>query len=117
MYGVADDPVDHMKCYLFKTCDTLEDCPECTTGNEKSRGQKCFSKPRGKSKVFLNHVDINVFLKPRGHKKLITKRFKRDVEISRNVAEISGKSDLYAVTKLMKRCLKRRFIEKDLQKF
>lgn len=32
MFGVNDDPTDHMKCFLFKTCDTLEPCDECTTG-------------------------------------------------------------------------------------
>lgn len=33
MFGVNDDPTDHMKCFLFKTCDTLEPCDECTTGS------------------------------------------------------------------------------------
>merc|ERR1712045_941591 len=32
MYGVKDTPKDHMKCFMFKTCDHLEPCPECTTG-------------------------------------------------------------------------------------
>lgn len=35
MFGVNDDPTDHMKCFLFKTCDTLEPCDECTTGIKK----------------------------------------------------------------------------------
>ena len=32
MYGVQDSPKDHMKCFMFKTCDHLEPCEECTTG-------------------------------------------------------------------------------------
>ena len=35
MFGVNDDPTDHMKCFLFKTCDTLEPCDECITGTLK----------------------------------------------------------------------------------
>merc|ERR1711981_122615 len=34
MYGVNDDPTDHMKCLLFKTCDPLEACDDCITGPE-----------------------------------------------------------------------------------
>merc|ERR1712045_705741 len=34
MYGVNDDPTDHMKCLLFKTCDHLEACDDCITGPE-----------------------------------------------------------------------------------
>lgn len=35
MFGVEDEPTDHRKCFLFKSCDTLEDCdhPGCITGN------------------------------------------------------------------------------------
>ena len=33
MYGIKDDPKDKMKCFLFKTCDNLEPCDECTTGS------------------------------------------------------------------------------------
>ena len=32
MFGVNDDPTDHMKCLLFKTCDPLEACDDCITG-------------------------------------------------------------------------------------
>lgn len=32
MFGVLDDPNDHKKCFLFETCDTLEPCEDCTTG-------------------------------------------------------------------------------------
>ena len=28
----ADDPTDHMKCFLFKTCDYLDPCDECISG-------------------------------------------------------------------------------------
>ena len=28
----SDDPHDHMKCFLFKTCDHLEACEQCITG-------------------------------------------------------------------------------------
>ena len=45
MYGVADDPTDHKKCYLFKTCDELEPCDDCTTGEKIS----IISKPLGTS--------------------------------------------------------------------
>jgi len=34
MFGVNDDPTDHMKCLLFKTCDPLEACDDCITGPE-----------------------------------------------------------------------------------
>merc|ERR1712179_695474 len=30
----SDDPHDHMKCFLFKTCDHLEACEQCITGPE-----------------------------------------------------------------------------------
>merc|ERR1712080_570254 len=29
-----DDPHDHMKCFLFKTCDPMEACDDCITGPE-----------------------------------------------------------------------------------
>ena len=32
MYGIKDSPKDHMKCFMFKTCDHKEPCPECTSG-------------------------------------------------------------------------------------
>ena len=34
MFGVSDSPTDHMKCFLFRKCDSLEPCIdiECTTG-------------------------------------------------------------------------------------
>ena len=28
----ADSPTDHMKCFLFKTCDYLDPCDECISG-------------------------------------------------------------------------------------
>ena len=40
MFGVDDTPTDHMKCFLFKTCDYLEACDDCTTG-KKSFIQCC----------------------------------------------------------------------------
>ena len=32
MFGVDDTPLDHNKCFLFKTCDHMESCPDCTSG-------------------------------------------------------------------------------------
>jgi len=32
MFNVTDDPKDHKKCFLFKTCDHLEPCMDCITG-------------------------------------------------------------------------------------
>ena len=32
MYGIKDSPLNHMKCFMFRTCDHLEPCEECTTG-------------------------------------------------------------------------------------
>merc|ERR1711997_302672 len=32
MFGEKDSPTDHMKCFLFRKCDTLEPCNDCTTG-------------------------------------------------------------------------------------
>merc|ERR1711953_925825 len=43
MFGVNDDPTDHMKCFLFKTCDTLEPCDECTTGPDYPPIDNCTS--------------------------------------------------------------------------
>ena len=37
MFGVNDDPIDHKKCFLFKSCDTIEDCDDCTTGKKQWR--------------------------------------------------------------------------------
>jgi len=34
MFSVSDSPTDHMKCFLFKTCDHLEACDDCITGPE-----------------------------------------------------------------------------------
>jgi len=34
MFPESDDPHDHMKCFLFKTCDHLEACDDCMTGPE-----------------------------------------------------------------------------------
>jgi len=33
-FGVDDEPMDHTKCFLFKTCDHLEPCRDCQTGPE-----------------------------------------------------------------------------------
>jgi len=41
MYGVADSPKDHMKCFLFKSCEYLELCDECTTGPEEPPIAEC----------------------------------------------------------------------------
>merc|ERR1712156_1152027 len=32
VYGIKDSPKDHMKCFMFKTCDHKEPCPDCTSG-------------------------------------------------------------------------------------
>ena len=37
MFGVNDNPTDHMKCFLFKTCDYLEPCEDCVTGKLSKR--------------------------------------------------------------------------------
>merc|ERR1712241_307671 len=34
MFPESDNPHDHMKCFLFKTCDHLEACDDCMTGPE-----------------------------------------------------------------------------------
>ena len=32
MFNVTDEPTDHKKCFLFKTCDHLDPCDECISG-------------------------------------------------------------------------------------
>jgi len=32
MYGIHDTPKDHMKCFVFRSCEYLDPCEECTTG-------------------------------------------------------------------------------------
>ena len=54
MYGIQDSPKDHMKCFMFRTCDHLEPCDECTTG--ETRNTKGTELPR--EMVLFNHGHV-----------------------------------------------------------
>merc|ERR1711953_400547 len=41
MFGIHDQPLDHMKCFLFKTCDYFEPCDECISGPEDPPIEEC----------------------------------------------------------------------------
>ena len=59
MFGVNDDPTDHMKCLLFKTCDPLEACDDCITGIYNGSIQYCpdDTKSPNLKVCFINIVD------------------------------------------------------------
>jgi len=61
MFGVNDDPTDHMKCFLFKTCDTLEPCDECTTGPDYPPIDNCTSENYTCGTELNNIVDVFYF--------------------------------------------------------
>ena len=61
MYGVKDTPKDHMKCFMFKTCDHLEPCPECTTGK---RMLNLISLINLIFKKILNFLFLNLWIFP-----------------------------------------------------
>eukprot|EP00095_Tigriopus_kingsejongensis_P011987 maker-scaffold879_size85478-snap-gene-0.21 protein:Tk11987 transcript:maker-scaffold879_size85478-snap-gene-0.21-mRNA-1 annotation:"plasma kallikrein isoform x2" len=63
MFGEQDDPIDHRKCFLFKTCDYLEDCdvPGCMNGPAEPPLDECLDDSYTCQTELDNIVDVYYF--------------------------------------------------------